>query len=83
MPAAQRPMAWRGSRSVIGLSARVRVPDGEVVGAGLERSGSSELLAAEGGHGGGRIRALTLDFSERGHPHSCEPARFLGHICRP
>ena len=52
-------------------------------GAGQERGGRSEVLAAEGGQGGGREAALTIGFGERGFPHFCEQSRFFGHIFRP
>ena len=62
---------WRRERGV------------EIVGAGQERGGRSEVLAAEGGQGGGVETALTVGFGERGVPHFSERSRFLGHIFRP
>ena len=69
-----RPSFWARWRRERGV---------EIVGAGQERGGRSEVLAAEGGQGGGVETALTVGFGERGVPHFSERSRFLGHIFRP
>ena len=69
-----RPSFWARWRRERGV---------EIVGVGQERGGRSEVLAAEGGQGGGG-RDRTHDGSgERGVPHFSERSRFLGHIFRP